>query len=276
MTTAARTSLPSLDDMVFEGRNKAYGAYVLRQVYGRHVTKAVALGITLTALLIAVPVIVQRVWPADVVVPPTVKPGPVIDILPPPTLVEPVKSQPPASAATATIRTSTATVPTKVVRDEDAKTPDKPKDEAPALEGPVLTGPIDQDGNGGLIANPNPGGGNDTADRPAAPAVVTPFVHVEQMPEFMGGNAALMKYLQKQMKYPSQALRAGIEGKVFISFTVNTDGSITDVEVLKGLGYGTDEEAARVIGKMPAWKPGYQNNHAVPVRYNLPITFKYE
>lgn len=273
MTTAAHTSLPSLDDMVFEGRNKAYGAYVLRQVYGRHVTKAVALGITLTALLIAVPVIVQRVWPTDIIETSDIVEDPV-------TLtyfanIEPTKPQQTASAASVTIRTHTD-APPKVVRDEDVKTLDKPEITAPVADGPVVLGDINKDGDGGSSVIPGAKGGNDTAANTTAPTVVKPFVHVEQMPEFLGGNAALMKYLQKQMKYPPQALRAGVEGKVFISFTVNTDGSIDDVEVLKGLGYGTDEEAARVISKMPAWKPGYQNNHAVPVRYNLPITFKYE
>ncbi|MFD2785948.1 energy transducer TonB [Hymenobacter rubripertinctus] len=274
MATAAHISAPSLDDMVFEGRNKAYGAYVLRQVYGRHVTKAVALGITLSALLIALPVIVQQVWPAAAVVVPAV----VDDTL---TLthfteVEPQPKQPSMSSATATIRTHTAETPTKVVRDEDVKKPDQPEIEAPVANGPLVLGDINQDGNNGNSMVPAAGGGNDTAANPAAPAVIKPFVHVEQMPEFVGGNGALMSYLQRQMKYPPQALRAGVEGKVFISFTVNTDGTIDDVEVLKGLGYGTDEEASRVISKMPAWKPGYQNHHAVPVRYTLPITFKYE
>ena len=276
MTAAAHTSLPSLDDIVFEGRNKAYGAYVLRQVYGRHVTKAVALAIALAGLLIAVPVVVQRLWPAVVVVPPppVVTPTILTSISDP----EPPRPQQ-ASHATVTVRRhEQPTTPTKVVRDEDVKTPDKPEVEVPrpAIDGPVAIGPVETEGNGGSSTQPGLGDGNDSAASSTVPAVTKPFVHVEEMPEFMGGNAALMKYLQRQMKYPPQALRAGVEGKVFISFTVNTDGSIDDVEVLKGLGYGTDEEASRVIGRMPAWKPGYQNHHAVPVRYTLPITFKYE
>ncbi|UOQ81063.1 energy transducer TonB [Hymenobacter sp. 5414T-23] len=96
------------------------------------------------------------------------------------------------------------------------------------------------------------------------------------MPDFVGGQAALAKYLQRHLRYPASALRSSISGRVFVAFTVNSDGTIKDVEILKGLGYGTDEEATRVISAMPAWKPGRQNNRAVPVRYTLPITFRYE
>lgn len=275
MTTAAHTSLPTLDDMVFEGRNKAYGAYVLRKLYGQHVAKAVVISIALAAVLIAIPVLVQRIWPAVVVVPPITPDGPVVTILPPPTITPPTAAVEPPATATVVVRPIT-TVPTHIAPDDQVK--DVPKTDAvtqPVIDGPVVVGDIPKVGNGGTtdVAGPV---GNDTSAKPAAPAVNTPFVHVEVMPEFMGGNAALIKYLQKQLRYPAQALRAGVEGKVFMSFTVNTDGTITDVSVLKGLGYGTDEEASRVIKQMPAWKPGYQNNHAVPVRYTLPITFKYE
>ncbi|RSK42917.1 energy transducer TonB [Hymenobacter perfusus] len=276
MTTAAHTSLPSLDDMVFEGRNKAYGAYVLRKVYGQHVAKAVTISIALALVLIAVPVLVQRIWPvADV--PPIVEPkGPVVTLLRDPTTITPPTAavEPPATV-TVVVRPVTV-IPTRVAPDEQVKDVPKPDDLAPVIaDGPVVVGDIARVGNGGTTIVSGPVG-NDTATKPAAPAVTQPFVHVEQMPEFMGGNAALIKYLQKQLHYPAQALRAGVEGKVFMSFTVNTDGTINDVTVLKGLGYGTDEEAGRVIRQMPAWKPGYQNNHAVPVRYTLPITFKYE
>ena len=276
MTTAAHTSLPSLDDMVFEGRNKAYGAYVLRKLYGQHVAKAVAISIALAVVLIAIPVLVQRMWPAVDVITHITPKGPTIIVLPPPTVVTPPTTavEPPATA-TVVVRPIT-TVPTRIAPDDQVK--DVPKTDAvtqPVIDGPVVVGDIPKVGNGGTtdVAGPV---GNDTSAKPAAPAVNTPFVHVEVMPEFMGGNAALIKYLQKQLRYPAQALRAGVEGKVFMSFTVNTDGTITDVSVLKGLGYGTDEEASRVIKQMPSWKPGYQNNHAVPVRYTLPITFKYE
>ncbi|SDY77700.1 energy transducer TonB [Hymenobacter psychrophilus] len=279
MTTNAPISLPSLDDIVFEGRNKAYGAYALRQLYGRHLLRAVALAVALTALLIALPIAVNYWWPTVVVVPPIVPTGPIVDILPPPTITPPPVTPSPASRATITLRTEISKdLPPTVVDDAQVKKPDQPAVAAPNTDEPVALGNINREGTGGLadIAAPGTPGNNDSAASSAAPAVTKPFVSVEVMPEFAGGQAALSKYLQRNLHYPTQALKAAVGGRVYIAFTVNTDGSITDVEVLKGLGYGTDEEASRVIRKMPAWKPGYQNNRAVPVRYNLPITFTYQ
>jgi protein TonB len=99
---------------------------------------------------------------------------------------------------------------------------------------------------------------------------------VEQQPEFPGGTAEMYKYLSKNIKYPSAASRANVSGRVFMSFVVNTDGSIQDVSVLKGLGFGCDEEAIRVVKAMPKWKPGKQSGRAVRVKYNLPINFQLE
>ncbi len=96
------------------------------------------------------------------------------------------------------------------------------------------------------------------------------------MPKFVGGNEALIRYMQKNLRYPPLALRNSVAGRVYISFTVQADGAIVDVHVLKGLGFGTDEEAARVVKNMPAWTPGQQNKHNVAVRYTMPITFHYE
>ena len=102
------------------------------------------------------------------------------------------------------------------------------------------------------------------------------FTVVEQQPEFPGGTAALGQYLGKNLRYPAAAQRANISGRVFISFVVNTDGSIQDVQVLKGLGFGTDEEAQRVVKGMPKWRPGKQSGRPVRVKYNLPINFTLE
>ncbi|WP_162303628.1 energy transducer TonB [Hymenobacter sediminis] len=226
--------------------------------------------------MIAIPLGIRHFWPEATTV------SGIIDITTDPPLTvltdvkieQPVHTQPPATA-TVVVR-SPQSLPTRVVPDEQVKTEVAVDVTAPVPDGPVVVGEIPQAGNGGIVVGPTVGNSNDTSAKPAAPAVTQPFIHAEVMPEFIGGQAALMKYLQRQLRYPSQALRNSIEGKVFISFTVNTDGTIQDVSVLKGLGYGTDEEAARVIRQMPAWKPGYQNQHAVPVRYTLPITFKYE
>lgn len=100
------------------------------------------------------------------------------------------------------------------------------------------------------------------------------FTIVEQQPGFKGGISAFYEYVGKKMKYPSQARRMGIEGKVFVQFVVGKDGSISDVKIMRGIGAGCDEEAMRVIKNSPAWTPGKQRGKPVKVRMVLPITFK--
>lgn len=101
-----------------------------------------------------------------------------------------------------------------------------------------------------------------------------PFVVVEIMPEFPGGIAALHAYLSKNIEYPRMAREAGISGIVYLSFVVGTDGKLSDISVLRGVGGGCTEEAIRVVKAMPAWKPGIQRSKAVKVKMTLPISFK--
>jgi len=100
------------------------------------------------------------------------------------------------------------------------------------------------------------------------------FTIVEDQPEPKGGMGAFYKYVSKNLKYPNQARRMGIEGKVFVQFVVDKDGAITSVQAVKGIGAGCDEEAVRVIRSSPKWKPGKQRGRPVKVRMILPITFK--
>jgi protein TonB len=100
------------------------------------------------------------------------------------------------------------------------------------------------------------------------------FTIVEDQPSPKGGMAAFYEYVGKKLKYPAQARRMGIEGKVFVEFVVDKDGSITDVKAIKGIGAGCDEEAIRVIQTAPKWNPGKQRGRPVKVRMILPITFK--
>ncbi len=100
------------------------------------------------------------------------------------------------------------------------------------------------------------------------------FSIVEQNPQFDGGQGEMYKYLGENIKYPAAAQRANISGRVFVKFVVEDDGSIGDVVVLKGIGFGCDEEAIRVVKSMPRWKPGVQNGKNVRVYYNMPIVYK--
>ena len=100
------------------------------------------------------------------------------------------------------------------------------------------------------------------------------FEVVEQMPSFPGGMAALMAYLQKSIKYPPVAEENGIQGRVVCTFVVERDGSVTDVRVAKSVDPSLDKEAVRVVSAMPKWIPGKQNGQSVRVKYTLPVTFR--
>ena len=100
------------------------------------------------------------------------------------------------------------------------------------------------------------------------------FVVVENQPEFPGGNTAMMKFLSENIKYPVIAQENGIQGRVICNFVVERDGSITDVQVVRGVDPSLDREAMRVINEMPRWKPGKQRGQAVRVRFTLPVVFR--
>lgn len=99
------------------------------------------------------------------------------------------------------------------------------------------------------------------------------FVVAEQSPEYPGGMVKLMEFIKTNLKYPPKA-EAGVEGKVYVAFVVETDGSLTDIVTIKGLGPEFDKEAERVIGICPKWNPGKQNGKLVRVKFVLPVSFK--
>jgi protein TonB len=265
----------SLDEVVFEGRNQAYGAYQLRQDYQQNLASAGGLTLMFGALLFIGAAGWSRLHPAaptPLAHPTILKP---IDVVPPKQVVVEHPKVAPASPARARAATHVAPpTPTQVAKDDVPQPklakpqPTEIVDGAASLVATTATGlgdpslpPADTDGKGSEVG---------PASTPASSA---PFVAVEKMPEFTGGQAALLRYLQKHLRYPGSALAAGVGGRVFMSFVVGADGSISEVTILKGLGYGLDEEAQRVIRQMPAWVPGYQSKHPVPVRFTLPITF---
>ncbi len=94
------------------------------------------------------------------------------------------------------------------------------------------------------------------------------------MPSFPGGQAALMEYLSKNVKYPVVAQENGVQGRVVVSFIVERDGSITDVTIVKSVDPSLDREASRVVSSMPKWIPGAQNGQAVRVKFNVPVSFR--
>ncbi|ADB39530.1 energy transducer TonB [Spirosoma linguale] len=101
------------------------------------------------------------------------------------------------------------------------------------------------------------------------PAELNPLIQ----PEFPGGFGTLNTYLKENVRYPAAAAQANIKGFVLISYLIDELGNVTAIKVMKGLGYGCDEEALRVVRQMPRWKPAQQSGKATPVKYNLPVHF---
>ncbi len=97
--------------------------------------------------------------------------------------------------------------------------------------------------------------------------------YVERMPEFQGGETALMKFIIANINYPQLALDSGIVGKVIVQFVVSIEGDVTNAKIIRGIGFGCDEEVLRMVYTMPKWKPGMQNGKLVNVAYNLPVKF---
>jgi protein TonB len=277
-------------DLVFDNRNKSYGSYELRKHYTSRTFKA--LSITFTAILLGIgtPFVLSRLNAkativihqepkeivlsnafADNVPEPPEPPAPPEPALPP---------EPPKPVAPTVTFTPPVIVPDKDI-DPDTKPPsaDDMKDKiagpvnndgmeggiAPALDNKPYDGPF---GSGDRTDNDKKGGGR------SGQGSDEPFVSVEIMPEFPGGKAALMAYIQRSLRYPVEALEADIEGRVIISFVVNAKGEIEDAKVARGIGGGCDKEALRMVNAMPKWKPGRQNGQNVKVYYTLPISFR--
>src|SRR5690606_1784840 len=156
-------------------------------------------------------------------------------------------------------------------KDEEVKEEEKPAEveELKEAAAGVTTEEGDVDGiDPGIIDNP--GDGTGVVDAPPPPKI---FTYVSQMPEFPGN---VNEYFYKNLRYPDFARENNIQGKVILRFVVSEDGSISDVQVQRGIGGGCDEEAIRVLKKMPKWKPGKQNGVPVKVYYSVPISFKLE
>jgi protein TonB len=280
LLTYSRMSLLSaflsdnIDEVVFEGRNQAYGAYQLRQEYQQNLASAGGLTIMFGALLFLVWSGWKELHPTAATVLPS-HPTCLFPIeIPKQVVIEKPKVElaTPPRARVAATHVAPAIL-TQVAKD-DIPQPKLarplPTEIVNGATGSVTTG-FDGVSDTSLPATVD---GDGTEVGPASPPTSSePFIAVEKMPEFTGGQAALLRYLRTHLRYPGSALAAGVGGRVFMSFVVGADGSISEVTILKGLGYGLDEEAQRVVRQMPAWVPGYQSKHPVPVRFTLPITF---
>ena len=278
MMTNSQLATASLDDIVFDGRNRRYGAYQLRALYQRHVVRALGIATAIFALLMVFPLLAQWLKEEVIVARPTVvESNPIIVEQP----MQPEIITPPAAAKPPVQPPQPSTVRDLVpVVAADDKAPDEPEvpNQADLID--KTPGRVTQAGDPGADLNPNLDDlrhGPGTAPEATGETVSEkPYIYVEQMPQLPGGGgtAAIVAAIQRAVRYPGEALRNGVEGKVFVSFTVNFKGDVVDVQIVKGLGFGLDEETMRAIKTLPKFIPGKQNGREVSVSFTVPVTYK--
>jgi len=253
-------------ELVFENRNKGYGAYELRQHHNRTMIMAMTFTFLGVGLLFGTSAILQhhhaevRLVDDHHVITLTqlqsqVKPPPVIPHpLPPPPAAATIRFVPP------------------VVRPDNLVTETMP----PITD---LTAAISTSTNKGAGGDqPLPTidvGPASTGDAVAEDKTVYPVSEVQIFPTPVGGEDAWNKFLSKNLRYPQEAQDAGMGGRVYMSFVVEKDGSLSNFTVERGAGYGMDEEATRVLKLAKAWKPGLQNGRPVRVKFVIPINFQF-
>jgi protein TonB len=250
------------DDIIFDKRNKDYGAYAIRKDYKTRVLKAEAISIGLGALIFIVPILM----PNDIPLPTIPKPDPTIvlkifDGTIEPKITPPTPPQPPR-------RMDASVIPTKVTSRDVPDVPPAPPSKDVTYTNRQENGTVDP-GKDAIERGP----GSNVIDVPAPPPYM---VAPEVMPAYEGGMEGMMKFLQKKLRYPSTARRQKVEGIVYVSFIINPQGEVTNVEVVKGFFRDCDTEAVRVISLMNKWTPGLQNKVPVAVKMVLPIKFKLE
>lgn len=245
------------DDVVFENRNKLYGAYLLRRTYARHLLS----GLAFTVLVVSVILLSHGSREGQITaVDPPVTAGGVICVLPPPPM------NPPPRLPERRVNASTKKSGPIVVTREEAETPEELH---PAVN---VVGDDAVIGNGDVV--PVEGTGLVVLPEPApapAPEVVS---FAEVMPFYEGGLEAMMKFIQKKIRYPRVPRQMGIEGTVYVGFVVTGSGAVTDVHILRGVHPDYDKEAMRVISMLPLWKGGSHNGRPVSVRMVMPIKFE--
>ena len=274
----AKIDLISRDwtEMVFEGRNKEYGAYRLRKNAGkRNLYSLITIFIAALAIWGGISLVkfvesrTKSVAQTSVAVlsalnqpkkKAEVKQQKKVKLEQPEKVVERVKSSVKFTAPV-------------IKKDNEVKPEDELKTQDELMNTKTAIGALDvkgnDDANGEVlkikeaVAQPEP-----------KPEVEKVFDVVEQMPSFPGGPSALMEWLSNNVKYPVVAQENGVQGRVVVSFVVERDGSITDVKVVRGVDPSLDKEASRVVRAMPRWIPGKQNGSAVRVKYNVPVAFR--
>jgi periplasmic protein TonB len=251
---------PGWDDIVFENRNQEYGAYAIRKRYTLNVWTGVGMTALVVTFILSLPTLAKWFENNSDSVAPIPKKLVYTELMAPPPID---KARPvPPKVILPKLQKVIKFVPPKVVKEIVV-------DEVPTIEELKINdvAAVEVDGDTEIIfEEPVEAVVSDNSDEI--------FTVVEQQPEFAGGYDALAEYLRANMQYPKLARKMGVEGTVHVSFLVSKTGAISEVKILRGIMADCDKEAIRVVEKMPSWKPGKQNGHAVHVRLVMPLKFR--
>lgn len=246
----------TIDEIVFEKRNKEYGAYYLRTKYNRYVSRALLISVVTLLLATIIPFLIFK-EARSINVDKNVGAefanldAPKTDDAPPP------PPPPPPEALEQKVKFTAPVVTTDSIEDTGMLNQDDLNQQS------TNTAPIETDDE--IVVDDSQ---NQVIEQQAPVLTI-----VELMPAFNGGEEAMYQFLSENIKYPQVAKETGIQGTVIVKFVVEKDGSISDVQLLKTIGGGCDEEALRVVKAMPKWKVGKQNGEPVRVYFTLPIRF---
>jgi protein TonB len=247
-------------DILFDNRNKQYGGYELRKHYNERVRNALLMVLGVCVTFSVVSNIHKKAHAAHIVE----YKGDIHFTQPPPPPIQPMEIPKPVAPPIATIK-PTLTIP-KIVSNETVI-------EKPAPDVTTTSTNISLPTGNSNTTSLDPTGDIISSNSTSATKTVVqdkPMEWVEQMPVF---NGSIDDYITTHLRYPQMAVENNIQGQVIIRFVVNEDGSVSDAQILRGIGAGCDEEAARIVKSMPNWKPGKQNGRAVKVYFTLPIKF---
>ncbi len=251
-----RNRIPELIDLAFEGRNKDYGAYDLRSKYTRYLMISMFSGIFIVLLIIMIPWLFYYFEPI-----PLIEGDMMYE-------VEYYNMSAPPDDEMNKLAQAFAKPPPEVQQVPVVKDSIKPEEQNP-MEEPAVQEQENEKEKVDSSAKPGGSGlGTGTGDDTGLATAVDVY------PRYPGGDETRLYYLRKQIRYPEAALKGVIQGVVMVVFIVETDGSLTHIDVAKRIGGGCDEEAMRVTREMPRWEPGKRNGRVVRVMVRMPIVFR--
>ncbi len=259
-------------DLVFEGKNKKYGAYYLRKTSTKRHINAMIIVAVFAVVAFSLPKLIETVMP-DRAAQDEIGPVVMTDLTP---IEDQVKEEQiirqPEAPPPPILQSSIKFTPPVIKKDEEVKDDSEMKTQQELTDTKVSISVADVKGT-------DDGTGVNIADLPDNKVIVAApkeevFTHVEQMPQYPGGDKEMMAYLSKNIKYPVIAQEQGIQGTVVLRFVVGKNGEVTDVTVMRSLDPSCDKEAIRVVKSMPKWVPGKQNGNPVLVYYTLPVRFR--